>query len=100
TDLGSGVRLGCRSIAVELRIGDERGVGVPGRVDFGNDRDTAGRGIADELGIVVLGEEPARAPTNFVLRADVGEFGTGRDLDTPTLIVGQVQVEAVDLVER
>src|SRR5699024_7435170 len=33
-------------------------------------------------------------------RADFGEFGTGRDLDTPTLIVGQVQVEAVDLVER
>ena len=64
--------------------------GVPGRVDLGNDRDEAVRGVADQVAEVFVPVERG-----------VGLSAGGRAAqgERPGLVVGQVQVQHVELVE-
>ncbi len=94
----------------EFRVGGDDGSRVAGQIDLGDDRDRAGCGVGDDLAEIVLRVEAAvrstvarcvprgavlalRAPT-----AHLGELREGVDLDAPTLVVGQVEVEDVQLV--
>ena len=64
--------------------------GVPGRVDLGNDRDEAVRGVADQVAEVFVTVEGGAG-----LRAG----GRAAQGERPGLVVGQVQVQHVELVE-
>ena len=61
---------------------------MPGRVDLGDDRDEAIRGVGSQSGEVVVAVEGLRAG---------GRLAQG---DAPGLVVGQVQVQHVELVQR
>ena len=64
--------------------------GMPGRVDLGNDRDEAVRGVADQVAEVFVTVEGGAG-----LRAG----GRAAQGERPGLVVGQVQVQHVELVE-
>lgn len=94
----------------QLRVRGDRGLRVPGDVDLGDDRDVPLGGVRDDLADVVLGVEtavrllvPERGRPVAPLRtgapgADLGEPGVALDLDAPALVVGEVEVEDVELV--
>jgi len=77
---------------------------VPGHLDLGHDRDVAPLGVAHELAQLALGVE---AVVRFRFGVAVGEARSLRgqeririDRHAPALVVGQVQVQHVQLVER
>ncbi len=81
----------------ELGVGDECGVGMPGQVDLGHDGDVTGCRIADEL-LVVLGREKAAvAAADLRRRTAAGELRPARNLQPPALIIGEVQMQVVEL---
>src|SRR6185312_1690876 len=84
----------------ELRIGGQRRVGVSRHVDLGDDGDeTLGR-IGDDVLVLRLGVEAAGPATNLGAAAVQGQLWPAVDDDAPALVVGQVQVQVVDLVQR
>jgi hypothetical protein len=98
-DRGVGARRWRDPVAGEFRVGDLGGVHVPRHVDLGHDGDEARGGVPDQVAILRLGEEAA---------ADAVHAGAGRgpdrgeprpavDLDAPALVVGEMQVQVVDL---
>ena len=96
----------------EFGVGVDGGLGVAGHVDLRDHRDVPLGGVGDDLADVVLGEEAAvRAPVEhrWPARADLalgppgallGQLRVAADLDPPALVVGQVQVQHVELVHR
>ena len=74
----------------QLRPQPQQRGGVPGRVDLGNDGDEAVRGVAGEVAEVFVAVEGCAG-----LRAG----GRAAQGERPGLVVGQVQVQHVELVE-
>ncbi len=91
--------VGCRrdAIAVELWVGRERSVGVAGHIDLRNDRDVLRCGVLDDLAVVGLRVEAAAPAVHLGARPDLGERRPGVDLQAPALVVGEVQVQVVEL---
>lgn len=88
------------AVAVEFGVRGLGGVGVAGHVDLGDDRDVAGGGVADDGRVVGLGEVSGAdaVDAGAGAAADGGQARPGVDLDAPSLVVGQVQVQVVDFV--
>ena len=57
------------------------------------------RSVADDLGEIVHGVGAARVVTEGALPSDLGQPRKGRDLETPALVIGEVEVEHIALVE-
>jgi hypothetical protein len=92
--------------------------GVSGHVELGNDLDAASLRRRDDLdevgarqeararGIGVRAGAELRQEARLLLEivaapgADARELGQARDLEAPALVVGQVQVQRVELVRR
>lgn len=66
---------------------------------LGNDRDETIRRVFNDILHLLLGIEASVLGTLAIdaLRADLGQFRILLDLDTPSLVVGQVLMHAVDL---
>ena len=66
---------------------------------LGNDRDETIRRVFNDILHLLLGIEASVLGTLAIdaLRADLGQFRVLLDLDTPSLVVGQVPMHAVDL---
>ena len=66
---------------------------------LGNDRDETIRRVFNDILHLLLGIEASVLGTLAIdaLRADLGQFRILLDLDTPSLVVGQVPMHAVDL---
>src|SRR2546430_12279468 len=115
-DAPVGQHLDRLSGVAELGIGRDRGHRVSGHLDLGKDRDPALRGVADHLADVVLGVEAAvglarelaqcgvlgarRRHRVLAPGAHLGEPRVLLDLDAPTLVLGEVPMEDVELVQR
>ena len=70
-------------------------------VDLGHDRDEPARRVRDDLAVVVLRVVSRPAPSTPVPRPPTSvSAGQPVDLDAPALVVGEVQVQVVDLEQR
>ena len=72
---------------------------VSRKFDFRNDRDKTVCRVFNDILHLLLGIEASVLGTLAIdaLRADLGQFRVLLDLDTPSLVVGQVPMHAVDL---
>ena len=93
-------RLRRRAVAAQIRVRDERRVAVPRHVDLGHDRDVARPRVRDDVGVLLLRVEAAAPAADLRLSADRREVRPRLDLDAPALIVGEMQMQAIDLVQR
>src|SRR4051812_4184600 len=89
-------RIECASVMVEkLRVGSSGSSSMAGHLDLGHDHDVALGRISDDLAHVsrrqVLG-----LPVNQ--RADLGQLWVSGDFQPPSFIVGQMELEHVELV--
>ena len=93
---------GSGAVRLQRRSGydDERGVAVPRHVDLGHDRDVARLRVGDDVRVLLLRVEPAVAAADLRLSADRREVRPRLDLDAPALVVGEVQMQPIDLVQR
>ncbi|CAM3661088.1 hypothetical protein STAL104432_27240 [Streptomyces albus] len=94
----------------EFGVGGDGGLGVAGQLDLGDDGDVPFGGVGDDLAQVVLGVVAAVRAFVPQRRGTVPDAGAGPpgagpgeariavDLDAPALVVGQVEVEDVELV--
>src|SRR5690606_36262117 len=100
TDLGVGARRHRFAVAVQLAVDGQRGVGVTGHVDLRHDRDVPALGVGDPVGVVLLGQVTTADPAHAGAFATTfrRQPGPRVDLDAPALVVGQVQMQVVDLV--
>ncbi len=73
---------------------------MPWHVDLGNDRDEPLGRVGDESRVVVLRVEAARAAADLGRAAELRELRPRVDLDAPPLVVGQVQMQVVELEQR
>ncbi len=86
---------------------------MSGHLDLRNDRDMARRGVGDQVTDLRLGVEATVGATVSdvgveILRehgflapcANLGEQRVLLDFQTPTLVIGQVQLQSVQFVER
>ena len=80
----------------QLRIRDDGRVHVARHVDLGNDDDVAARRVLDELRVVMLRIEATRTAAHGARAADLREPRPRLDLDPPALVVGEVEVQAVE----
>jgi hypothetical protein len=96
-------------IQAEFGIGDNRGPRVGGHFDLGHDRDMPRGGVADQVTDVPLSVKPAR-PASLGLAvlaqrsevhpgADPGEIRILPDLDPPALVVGEMDLQAIELMQ-
>ena len=79
--------------ARQLRMRDDPACRVARDVEFRHDADAASRRIGDDPAHLLLGEEVA-------IRALALELGVGQALDAEALVVGQMQVQDVQLHDR
>ena len=86
--------------ATQLRIRLERGVDVGRHVDLRHDHDVPVLRIAHEVRELVLRVVAAGTAAHLAEATDLRQLGPRLDLDAPALVVGEVQVQHVDLVER
>ena len=99
-DADAGVEIGRLAVAVQLGVRRQRGVGVAGHVDLGHDGDVAVGCVLDELRERLLRVEAASGAAHGRAAAVFRQVRPGLDLDAPALIVGEMQVQAIDLVHR
>ena len=98
-------------LVAKLGVGGDCGAGVAGNFDFGDDGDAEAVGIFhhfadvflavvefDRLAIFLLLVNPAG--TFLAFAANFGESGVFFNLDAPALVIGEVPVQAVELVAR
>src|SRR5690606_24725293 len=90
TYLCSGIRPYFFAIAVKLRVGQGRCIGMAGHSHLGDDRNVMFGGIGHNILIFLLGIDTSLAATDFGTATDLGEFGPGFDLYPPSLIIGKV----------
>lgn len=95
----------------QLGIGGDGHPGMSGHPDLGHDRDAPQVGVRDEFaelptGVAAAVRRPvvhpaARGADHRLgpVATDLGEFGVGRDRHSPALVVGEVQLQDVELVE-
>ena len=89
-------------------IGGDQSLRMARQVDLGNDRDAALGGVAHQRAQFGLGVEASdsrrrcRATRAGPLppRADLGQLGIALDLEAPALVVGEMQMERVELHRR
>ena len=93
-------RLRRRAVAAQIGIRHERRVDVPRHVDLGHDRDVARPRVRDDVGVLLLRVESAAPATDLRQSTDGREVRPRLDLDAPPLIVGEMQVQPIQLVER
>ncbi len=105
-------RLGRPAAGSELGVGGEQSLHVPRQVDLGDDRDAPGPGERDDLPQVLLGVPAAvrgvieRTPVDSVNRRGVSPRGdlleprVPGDGQPPSLVVGEVEVQDVELALR
>ena len=97
--------------AAQFRVGGQRRDHVAGKVDLGDDGDAQFVRVCDDVPDLVLGVVSAVADAVVALPvlgdhravaegADLREFGIALELDAPALVLGQMPVEAVELVHR
>ena len=86
--------------AAQLGVGDERRVDVAGDVDLRDHGDPVRRRVGDDPRVVGVGVEATLATADLGRGAGHRQLRPGVDLQPPALIVGQVQVQDVELVER
>src|SRR5690606_25604918 len=86
------------TVATELRVGGQGRLRVAGHVDLRHDRHAAPLGVAHDRGVLAPAEPATLAPVDLGSAADGGQFRPLADRDPPALVVGQVQVQIVDLV--
>ena len=83
----------------QLGVGPEGSGAMTRYVDLGHDGDEPARGVLDDLGVIGPRVVPTGSVPERPLPADLGEQRESRDLDPPTLVVREVQVQDVGLVE-
>ncbi len=112
TDAKVGRHFHRRLQATKLRVGSDQGAGMAGQLDLRHDGDAAHGGVGDDLAQVVLGVVAAvgcavvrvcgaggKAETGIgAVCTDFGQLGECFDLDAPALIVGQVQVQPIEVM--
>ena len=97
-------------IEAQLRAGDDRSAGVRGHFDFRDEHDVEAGGVADQVADVLLRVETAEAGVGgggrcglhlgkVHPRADLRELGVFSDFDSPAAVVGQMDLEAIELVD-
>ena len=96
-------------VVAELGVRGQQGRHVSGELDLGHDRDATVRGVPDQGAELVLAVEPAVRRTvsgclggSAGLAPPAGDLGESRialRLEPPALVVGQMQVEGVELVQ-
>ncbi len=99
-DLDAGVERWGDAVAVQLRIRGQRGVGVAGQVDLRHDVDVAAAGVLDQLCVLGLRVVAAGVAVHGRAAAVLGQLRPRLDHQPPALVVGQVQMQPVQLVER
>ena len=99
-DPGVVERRGSSAVAAQLRVGDQGGGSVARSVDLGHHVDESIGRVGHDAGVVVRGEEPAGTAIDVARPADLGESRPAGHGQPPPLVVGEVQVQDVDLVER
>ena len=92
--------VGAHPVARQLAVRGERGVHVAGHVDLRHDLDEPLGGVRDDAPVVALRVVAARTASDGARRADARQPRPRADRDPPALVVGQVQVQPVQLVER
>jgi hypothetical protein len=98
-DLDAAVQVGRDAVARQLGIRRERCVRVPGHLDLGDDGDEPVLRVPDDLPVLAL-RVPAAGPASDLRRpAMARQAWPGPDCDAPALVVGQVEMQAVELVE-
>jgi hypothetical protein len=99
-----------RRVVAELRIGRDGRLHVPGQVDLRHHSDATPGGVRDQISQLRLGVEaavphavelgPGQAHTGGCAnRADLGQQRIFLHLEAPALVIGQVQVQGVELVQ-
>ena len=102
-------------VAGELRIGGQNGGTVAGHFDFGYHINMAGGGVCHNLANLVFGEvatiaaflaffgllglAPRHVAAIYSPCTHLGEQGIFVNLDAPAMVVGEVEVELVELVQ-
>ncbi|PPA57619.1 hypothetical protein BAW75_04410 [Micromonospora chalcea] len=71
---------------------------MAGQVDLGHHSDVPAGRVRDDVPVVVAGVPAAGAAADSCRAAHLGEPGPGVDGDPPALVVGEVQVQVVELV--
>ena len=71
---------------------------MPGHVDLRDDRDVAAAGIIYNVRIIVLAVVSAGSAAHFKSASHERQVRPGIDLNAPALIIGEMEMEAVDLV--
>ncbi len=99
-DVGSRIESRGPRAARQLRIADEGGVDVARHVDLRHDQDVACLCVAQYVLVILLGIEAPRSASDLRERPHRGQLRARIDLYSPSLIVGQVQVQHVQLVQR
>ena len=72
-------------------------MGVPGHVELGHDGHVAAGRVGDDAGVVRRRVPAALVGADRGRRCTLGELGSRREGDPPSLVVAQVQVEVVGL---
>jgi hypothetical protein len=98
THLDAGVQRACDAVAIELGVRRQCGIGVTRHIDLGHDGDEAGGGVLHDVGVFRLCVIPTGGPADFCAPTVKREVGPRLDLESPSLIVGEVQVQAIQLV--
>ncbi len=97
----------CAGYAHFFGVGSNGCLCMAGHVQFGQHGDVQTRRIGDDLADLFLGVEAAIPLRRAVLAgagrcapcAHLGELGIALDLDTPTLIIGEMPMQHVELVQ-
>ena len=97
-DIGAGVQRRRDAVAVQLRVRRQRGVDVSWHVDLGHDGDVPRSRVRHDVLVLLLRVVAARVTVDRGAAAEGGQTRPALDLDAPALVVGQVQVQCVDLV--
>jgi hypothetical protein len=99
-DVDTGIRRRRLAVAIQIRIRGERGVGVARHVDLGHDGHKPILSVFDDLPVLLLRVKAACSTANFGAAAMFRKVGPGFHFDPPSLVVGQVQMQSVQLVQR
>ena len=88
-----------RSLAVagQLRVGGERRIGMAGQIDLRHDGHVPARRVGDDLAVVVLRVVATASAVCLGQAAVLSQARPALDLDAPALVVGEVQVQDVEL---
>ena len=73
---------------------------MAGHVDLRHDRDETARRMRHDVAVLGLRVKAARSTADLCASANLGETGTGLDLDSPALVIREMQVQPVQLVQR